>query len=80
MRNVAFCQAELLAVRKTADTVKEVRNSITGSVTMYVYSQAALKTIQSSAFQSRVTLGYKEVLTEIRDCIRFRWVPGHGGE
>lgn len=50
MINVVFCQAELLAVRKTADTVKEVRNSITGAVTMYAYSQADLKTISQVPF------------------------------
>lgn len=58
--NCSLSQAEILAIKKKAEMVREISNSITGPETIYVDSQAALKAISSSAIKSRATLSCKK--------------------
>lgn len=62
-------QAEILAIKKVAEMVRERCTSITGPVTTH----AGLKAIKSSVIKSRVTLDYNKAHLEKRG----RWDPGH---
>lgn len=49
-------QAEILAIKMTEETVKELCHILTGKITIYVVSQAELKAIKPGAFKWRATL------------------------
>ncbi|XP_073841439.1 uncharacterized protein [Musca autumnalis] len=70
-------QAEIFAIKKAAELIKNIKGDIDGPVTIYVDSQAALKSLMSYSIKSAVVLDSIKVLSDLKSAVTLCWVPGH---
>ncbi|XP_073820838.1 ribonuclease H1-like [Musca autumnalis] len=75
--NCSVFLAEIFAIRKAVEMVKELESSLEGPVTIFVDSQAALKALKSWTISSKAILDCKNALLEVGDIVDLCWVPGH---
>ncbi|XP_073821296.1 uncharacterized protein [Musca autumnalis] len=70
-------QAEIFAIKKAAELIKNIKEDIDGPVTIYVDSQAAHKSLMSYSIKSAVVLDCIKVLSDLKSAVTLCWVPGH---
>ncbi|XP_073811921.1 uncharacterized protein [Musca autumnalis] len=70
-------QAEIFAVKKAAELISNKKGDITGPVTIYVDSQAALKSRKSHSIKSAAVMECRKALEDLKSIITLCWVPGH---
>ncbi|XP_073811046.1 uncharacterized protein [Musca autumnalis] len=75
--NCSVFQAEIFAVTKAAELIKNMEGDIAGPVTIYVDSQAALKSLRSHSIKSAAALHCRKALEALRSIVTLCWVPGH---
>ncbi|XP_073821437.1 uncharacterized protein [Musca autumnalis] len=69
--------ASELLIPSLEKLIKNIKGDIDGPVTIYVDSQAALKSLMSYSIKSAVVLDCIKVLSNLKSAVTLCWVPGH---